>query len=605
MSKKQKLELTWIGKDERPKLEPRILIEDPSLSYCGKEQKPGGIFDNVLIKGDNLLALKALEQEYAGKVKCIYIDPPFNTQQALAYYDDGIEHSIWLSLLRERLECLRTLLSKDGTIFVHIDDNELGYLLVLMDEVFGRSNRAYVITFKQGSATGHKTINRGCVKTSNFVLIYSRDKSQWLPNRVFTSRERDKRYNQFIANVESPCQDWNMVPLTRGFAEDQGISVREAQASIKKNPTILDDFVLKHASQVVQMARPDYDAISEEAQKMVDASEASPEEWMVLERKDDPPLYLRGGMRAIFYSNKVKIIDGEAIAGEPLTTVWDDILSNNLHNEGGVEFPKSKKPEGLVKRCLELATAQGDIVLDSFAGSGTTCAAAHKMGRRWIAVEMRDHCDTHIVPRMKRVIDGSDASGITQTVGWFGGGGFRYYTLAPSLLEKDKYDNWVISKKYDANMLAAAVCKLMGFTYEPSRDEREYWRHGHSTETDFIYVTTQSLTYDALKRLSEDVGRKRTLLVCCKAYNAKDDAFDNITLRKIPQVVLKKCEWGRDDYSLKIAKVAPPEEPVAAAPQEPEAEVEQSTTPKKRTRKPRKKPDADATPDMFAKRVGA
>ncbi len=220
-------------------------------------------------------------------------------------------------------------------------------------------------------------------------------------------------------------------------------------------------------------------------------------------------------------------------------------------------------------------------------------------------VELGAHAETHIVPRLKKVIDGDDPGGITEAVGWKGGGGFRYYTLAPSLLEKDKYDNWVISKKYDANMLAAAVCKLMGFTYEPTQDEREYWRHGHSTETDFIYVTTQSLTYDALKRLSEDVGRKRTLLICCKAYNAKEDAFDNITLRKIPQVVLKKCEWGRDDYSLKIAKVAPPEEPVATAPPEPEAETAQAATPKKRTRKPRKKPEDDATPDMFAKRVGA
>jgi adenine-specific DNA-methyltransferase len=220
-------------------------------------------------------------------------------------------------------------------------------------------------------------------------------------------------------------------------------------------------------------------------------------------------------------------------------------------------------------------------------------------------IELHEHAVSHVIPRLFKVIDGQDAGGITEAEDWKGGGGFRYYTLAPSLLEKDKYDNWVISKKYDANMLAAAVCKLMGFAYEPSRDEREYWRHGHSTETDFIYVTTQSLTYDALKRLSEDVGRKRTLLVCCKAYNAKEDAFDNITLRKIPQVVLKKCEWGRDDYSLKIAKVAPPEEPVATAPPEPEAEAVQAATPKKRTRNPRKKPDADTTPDMFAKRVGA
>jgi adenine-specific DNA-methyltransferase len=174
------------------------------------------------------------------------------------------------------------------------------------------------------------------------------------------------------------------------------------------------------------------------------------------------------------------------------------------------------------------------------------------MGRRWIAVEIGDHADTHIMPRLQKVVDGTDQGGISKAVDWKGGGGFRYFTLAPSLLEQDKYGNWVIAKDYNPAMLAEAMCKHMGFTYAPAEDPQEYWRHGHSTETDFIYVTTQALTHDACAKIAHDVGPDRSLLICCKAFDAKADAFDNLTLVKIPTSILQKCEWGRDDYSLNI-----------------------------------------------------
>jgi adenine-specific DNA-methyltransferase len=216
--RRQKLELTWIGKENRPKLEPRILLEDPEKSYHAKHRVGDhDLFGNRLICGDNLLALKALEQEFAGKVKCIYIDPPFNTQQAFDHYDDTVEHSTWLALIRDRLELLRRLLSPAGTLFVHIDDNEVGYLIVLLDELFGRNNRLYVVTFKQGSATGHKSINPGCVSTTNFLLIYAKQKATWTPNRVFTARERDDRYNQFIENREEHYEKWRIGTLAKAL----------------------------------------------------------------------------------------------------------------------------------------------------------------------------------------------------------------------------------------------------------------------------------------------------------------------------------------------------------------------------------------------------
>lgn len=559
MSKKTKLELTWIGKENRPRLEPRILIPDDSKSYHAKHRvSENDIFDNRLIFGDNLLALKALEQEYTGKVKCVYIDPPFNTQQAFEHYDDGIEHSTWLTLMKDRLELLHRLLSQDGTIFVHIDDNELGYLLVLMDEIFLRRNRVSVITFKQGSATGHKSINPGCVSTSNFILIYAKDKAHWSPHRLFTGRDRDVRYNQFILNRELSHEQWEITTLLRGFASKRQISEKEAKDACKANPRLLDDFVIQNADAVMQLARPDYKAVSAAARKLIDQSTQEPNRIFHLERSGYSDMYLTGGKRIIFYRDKLKEIDGKLVAGEPLTTIWDDILSNNLHKEGGVDFPKGKKPEALIKRCLELSTNAGDIVLDSFGGSGTTAAVAHKMNRRWIVAELGEHCDTHIVPRLKNLIDGTDASGITEAVGWKGGGGFRYYKLAPSLLTQDKWGQWVISKEYNAPMLAEAVCKHEAFTYAPS--DTVYWQHGHSTEHDFIYVTTATLSHEQLEELADEVGPERSLLVVCSAFRGRKSGYGTLTIKKIPSSVLHRCEWGKDDYSLKVESLpkAPP-----------------------------------------------
>jgi len=214
-----------------------------------------------------------------------------------------------------------------------------------------------------------------------------------------------------------------------------------------------------------------------------------------------------------------------------------------------IEPFSTPKPEQLVQRVLDIATNPGDLVLDSFAGSGTTGAVAHKMGRRWIMVELGEHARTHIVPRLRKVIDGTDPGGITVETGWQGGGGFRYYQLAPSLLEQDRWGNWVINKQYDAAMLAEAICKLEGFTYAPSN--MLYWQHGYSTERDFIYVTTASLSHEQLQQLADEVGSEQTLLVLCAAFRGRGE-YPNLTVKRIPRHVLSRCEWGHDDYSLRV-----------------------------------------------------
>ena len=564
---KQKLELTWIGKDKRPKLEARILLEDTEKSYHAPTRSEQAIFDNRLIFGDNLLALKALEQEFAGKVKCIYIDPPFNTQQAFEHYNDGYEHSIWLGLIRDRAESLQRLMSEDGTLFVHIDDNELGYLIALLDEVFGRTNRVSIVSFKQGSATGHKSINPGVVSTTNFILIYAKNKTAWSPNRVFTARSgRDKRYGQFIENFNEPYRGWQFITLTKAFAQSLNMPEKGIKKALGDDfEEQLSEFVMKNANRVVRLARPDYSAVSSEARDMIDFSKARANEVFLLEREAHSDMYFVNGERILFYSDKLKLIDGQYLAGEPLTSLWDDLLSNNLHNEGGVEFPKGKKPEALIKRCLDLSTQAGDLVLDSFAGSGTTGAVAHKMGRRWIMVELGEHCHTHIIPRLQKVIDGTDQGGISRAVNWQGGGGFRYYRLAPTLIVNDAWGNPIINPDYNPEMLAEALAKLEGFTYQPS--ETLWWQHGFSSERDFIYVTTQTLSAEQLQALSEEVGENQSLLVCCAAWRGITAAqaaerFANLSLKKIPKMVLARCEWGHDDYSLNVANL-PMAEPEA------------------------------------------
>ena len=547
-----KLELTWYGKDEPIRVEPRLLIENTELSNTAADPET----QNMLIHGDNLLALKALESKFAGQVKCIYIDPPFNTGQAFENYDDNLEMSIWLDLMRSRLQIIHTLLKDDGTLFVHIDDQNLPYLTLLLDEIFGKQNRLYLITFKQGAATGHKAINPGCVTTTNFILIYSKSKEHWHPNRLYTNRgSRDKRYGNFITNINDPFPSWNLITLTEAFAEERKLSIKEARAFIKSYPEQMDQFVLEHCESVIQLVNPDYNSVGAETRAMIDESRNKPNEILRQVRDGYSDIYLLNGKRIIFYRDKLKKVDGEYVPGEPLTTLWDDLLSNNLHNEGGVNFPKGKKPEALIKRCIELSSDLGDIVLDSFLGSGTTAAVAHKMKRRWIGIEMGKQAYTHCKPRIDDAIANNDASGITKSVDWQGGGGYRFYEVAPTLINKDAFDEYVINEDYDANMLAAAVALHEGFHYQP--DGELFWKQSVGNENSYLFVTTRHLNSPYLDSIKDTMEDGEYLIIACRSFdNGLDKAYDNIAVKKIPQMLLERCEFGKTDYNLNI--VHPP-----------------------------------------------
>ena len=409
----------------------RLLTEASDLSAGDPDT------GNMLIQGDNLEALKALLPFYAGRVKCIYVDPPFNTGQALENYDDNMEHAIWLGIMYARLELLRDLLAPSGTIAIHLDDEELAYCIVILDEIFGRKNRVNICTFRQGAAVGHKAINPGVVTVTNYVVIYARDKTNsWKPNRVFTQRERDRRYGSFIENYADEYQNWRLIPLSQAFAQASDETPREKKRRLcDQYETALDEFVLKNSDRVVQPVPPDYDGVGQETRSMIDKSKSDPSRVYLQVRQGYPDIYMRNGKRWLFYRDKLKEIDGELVTGEPLTNLWDDLRSNNLHNEGSVKFPKGKKPEALIKRVLELFTIPSDLVLDSFLGSGTTAAVAHKMGRRYIGIEMGPHAVSHCLPRLNRVIDG-EQGGISKSVSWQGGGGFRFYRLGPPVFDE-------------------------------------------------------------------------------------------------------------------------------------------------------------------------
>ena len=244
--------------------------------------------------------------------------------------------------------------------------------------------------------------------------------------------------------------------------------------------------------------------------------------------------------------------------GLPYPNFYDCVnIFNNAGYEGGNEFRGGKKPEDWICFLLSLVTNPGDLVLDSFLGSGTTAAVAQKMGRRWIGVEMGDHVYTHCIPRLKKVIDGEDQGGITKAVNWQGGGGFKFYELASSLIVTDKYGQQIISKEYNADMLAEAMCKILGYRYKP--DKEIYWKQGFSSEKNFIYTTTMSLQESSLDRLAEEIG-DNNLLICCSAFVGNSRIYPNISVKKIPAAILKKCEWGREGYPLNLRNYHPTDE---------------------------------------------
>ncbi|MFH1093950.1 MAG: site-specific DNA-methyltransferase [Candidatus Omnitrophota bacterium] len=535
-NKKQKLELTWIGKDEQINLEPRILIKDSEKSYGDKST------DNMLIYGDNLLALKALEQGFSNKIKCVYIDPPYNTGSAFEHYDDNLEHSLWLNLMKPRLEVIHKLLKDDGILWISIDDEECHYLKVLCDEIFGRKNFITSIAVKMSTASGVKTSHRDktIIKEKEYILVYAKNKDRIKLNPQYVQQlDWDSEFQYMLEKNDSKDPEKWEIKKLRDVLKAKGIPEDPKDKRFEQ-------FVISNSDKIWRRAfiRSKYKELSQK----------NPDKIFHVNENDIEHYYYRG-REMYFYKNKFhECFSEEGTINSPshlLGDFWIDINTGKLFNEGGVDFRNGKKPEFLIGRILALCTESNDFVLDSFLGSGSTGAVAQKMGRRWIGIELGEHCHSHSIPRLKAVIDGNDLGGISKAVDWKGGGGFKYYYLAPSLLKKDKYDNWIIDEKYNADMLAAAMAKHEGFKYCPN--EEIYWKQGQSTEKDFIFTTTQFVTVELLDKINEEMKDGESLLICAKSFQKVcGDKYSQITVKKIPQMLLGRCEFGKEDYNLNI-----------------------------------------------------
>jgi adenine-specific DNA-methyltransferase len=394
---------------------PAPFVEDRARAYGD----PGS--GNVLIHGENLGAMRRLVAAgFRRRFRCVYFDPPYNSGRRFREYDDALSPAAWRTMIVDRLRAALPLLADDGAIFVEIDDTELGPLQVAMDAVFGRENRIATVTVVRSAATGHKARNRGPVNVTDYLLAYARDRSKWRCNPVLRERPTyDAAYATWLENPDDACAGWRFATLAGQVRSALGRPPSRAE---------VEAYALAHARQVVRFAQPRYEAVSHDARALIDRSRRELHEVLRLFRPGRKDLLLRGGNRILFLSDKVIERDGRAVIVEPLTNVWDDVAFQGIAREGRARFVRNKKPEKLLARILAMATDAGDWVLDGFLGSGTTAAVALKMGRRWVGIERGDHVDALCIPRLRRVVDGADPTGVTRAFRWGGGAGFHVWT---------------------------------------------------------------------------------------------------------------------------------------------------------------------------------
>lgn len=547
MQKKGKLELTWVGKYEEKEIEPRILVENPALSYGDPNS------ENMLIHGDNLIALKALEQDYAGKIKCVYIDPPYNTGAAFEHYDDGIENSIWLSLMRERLSLLYELLSDIGVIFVSIDDHEVAYLQILMDEIFGRNN--FISNLPTIMNLKGNQDQFGFAGTHEYTLVYAKDKNkvklfdfpvdeedllkEWLEDEIglYKKGATLKSTGEESMREDRPKMFYPI--LVRGN-KTYPISITEYKSLYDNLNNIFNDEVLNQI--IVKYKNQGYDVVLPKNPNGTfgrwrwgyDTFISNYEtETIVIEGREG---------KAIYKKQRPEL--GEIPTKKPKSIFYKPEYSSGngtsqikkLFGYNSFSYPK---PEDLIKDFLAIGSRKGDIILDSFLGSGTTAAVAHKMGRRWIGIELGEHAYTHCKVRMDKVIDG-EQGGISKSVNWQGGGGYKFYELAPSLLVPNPKIPAIkqINPEYTFEMVCEAICKLEGFKYKPNGIF-----HGKSSEKRYIHITKEFVNGDYINNLMLNLGEDQSLLIYGTKIQSGLKLPDNIVVKKIPKDLLEKCTF--------------------------------------------------------------
>ncbi len=410
-----------------------------------KRDADGTIRENLIIKGNNLLALHSLKQQFQNKIKLIYIDPPYNTGNDSFGYNDNFNHSSWLTFMKNRLEVARKLLREDGSIFIQIDHHEVGYINALMDEVFNRENKVQLISVKTASPAGFKTVNPGPIDVTEYILFYAKNKKSFNFEKHFVPVGYNKNYNLYLEKTKN-VKDWKFISLkdklleVNGFKNEKDAKKKYGDLWISIKEVLIADFAFKNAGNIVSIRDPHKP--TEKVKKMMEKSRNNSNEVIEYKREDGSKMYLYKGGSLAFYSSKIRKIDGNYQVTELLTDFWNHISWAGIAKEGGVKLKDGKKPEKLIKQIFEIGTEEGDIILDFFLGSGTTAAVAHKMRRQYIGIEQLDYRENDAVVRLQNVVGNKkkdkhklldeiefDQSGISKAVNWKGGGDFVYCEL--------------------------------------------------------------------------------------------------------------------------------------------------------------------------------
>lgn len=371
--------------------------------------------ENMLIEGDNLPVLQSLKHSFDGRIQCIYIDPPYNTgtntraNQQSSGYQDRFESGDWLQQMKVRLEAMHGLLAEEGSLFVQLDDNEVDYMKITLDEIFGRENFVNRIVVQARAPSSFSTVNKGLFKSSEYLLWYAKDKKQLKHYSIRVPRKPDPAYRMWLENPKDPPEQWRIC------------SLKEAHPHAD-----LDQIRVLHADRVCRLAPISDQKAGRATVEAKARSKAQPDKVLVVTREQHPTQYLLRGNQLIFYNKQVQELDGQLCATAPLTNIWTDISWEGIAKEGGVVYKTGKKPERLLRRCLNLCTEEGDWVLDAFLGSGSTAATAHKMGRKWIGIEAGE-ASLLAKARLEEVCAGNDPGGISKITQWKGGGQFGFY----------------------------------------------------------------------------------------------------------------------------------------------------------------------------------
>ena len=400
--------------------------------------------DNLIIKGNNLIALSSLLKRYEGKVKCIYIDPPYyfsvKKDEDTFAYNSNFKLSSWLVFMKNRLEIAKRLLSNDGALFVQISDDGVGELHCLLKDIFGVENFINKITVKTKSPSGFASVNPGVFETAEYILAFAKNKKNWKYNIQYVESGYDVNYKLVVVNKDDSSEKWIIRNIVDVLAEERGYgNVKEMRNNLGKLVVdeLVAEYALKNADSVFR-----YTAIGNNAGQIVvetrNKSKEEPEKIFTVERNGQYTVYMHKGQEMAFYSKKLHEVDGEIVPSMQVSNIWTDTPYEGIANEGGVTLKGGKKPEKLIRRIIEMTSNKGDLILDYHLGSGTTCAVAHKIGRKYIGIEQLKYGKDDSTVRLESVIEG-DSTGISKAVDWQGGGSFVYCELlenASTLIEK-------------------------------------------------------------------------------------------------------------------------------------------------------------------------